>query len=145
MDVSELPIVAKLVFISHRWLRPWHTREECERHGHEWAEMPHPDDAAGSKHRLICASIPKLACEMGWEVSDVYLWLDFCGIEQDDPGLLLAGVESLLAYISVCDCLLIPSPEVPTRDLPMTVERIPGEYGDRSWTRLESLSFYSVS
>jgi hypothetical protein len=23
-----------VVFISHRWLRPWHTREECERNGH---------------------------------------------------------------------------------------------------------------
>lgn len=36
VPLSKVP-GSKLVFISHRWLRPWHTKEECEKNGHEWA------------------------------------------------------------------------------------------------------------
>jgi hypothetical protein len=32
----------KVVFISHRWLRPWHTEQECKKNGHEWAGDPSP-------------------------------------------------------------------------------------------------------
>lgn len=42
--LSEKPD-AKIVFISHRWLRPWHTREECEKNGHEWAGLLEIPDA----------------------------------------------------------------------------------------------------
>jgi hypothetical protein len=34
--LSEVPD-CKIIFISHRWLRPWHTKEECEKNEHEWA------------------------------------------------------------------------------------------------------------
>ena len=27
----------KVVYISHRWRRPWHTEKECTENGHEWA------------------------------------------------------------------------------------------------------------
>ena len=141
-EISLASGQTKLVFISHRWLRT--TRKECEGRGHKWAGMPHPDDDVGSKHRLVCAGIHKLAKEKGWDVNNVSLWLDFCGIEQDDEQLLQAGVASLRGYVSLCDAMLIPSPEVPPEDA-WTVDKIPGEYGARAWTRLESLSFYSVS
>jgi hypothetical protein len=144
VNISEVSAERKLVFISHRWLRPWTTQEACEGQGHEWAGMPHPDDAAGSKHRLICAGIEKLAAEKVWDVDQIFLWLDFCGVEQDDPRLLLAGVASLLGYISVCDVVLIPCLEVPEPG-ERTVDQIRGDYGKRAWTRLESMSFYTVS
>jgi hypothetical protein len=133
----------KLVFISHRWLRPWHTKEECEEHGHVWAGMPHPDDAAGSKHKLICAGVRKLVEKKGWDIRQVALWLDFCCIEQDDKSRLASGVQSLRGYISICDAVLIPSPEVPAASA-RTVDQITGDYGERAWTRLESMSFYTV-
>jgi hypothetical protein len=148
LDFFELKDVfwdEKLIFISHRWLRPWHTQEECEAQGHEWAGMAHPDDAAGSKHKLICEGVRKLAEKKGWDINKVSLWLDFCGVEQDNAGLLMAGVQSLRGYISVCDALLIPSPKIPDAASDRTVDKIPGEYGGRAWTRLESMSFYTVS
>ncbi len=134
----------KLVFISHRWLRPWHTKEECEEHGHVWAGMAHPDDAAGSKYKLICAGVRKLVEKKGWDISQVALWLDFCCIEQDDKIVQAAGIKSLRGYISICDAVLIPSPEVPAASA-RTVDQITGDYGGRAWTRLESMSFYTVS
>jgi hypothetical protein len=144
--VSLLPGEAKIIFISHRWLRPWHTQHECEEQGHPWAGMAHPDDQAGSKHALICAAIQKLAEQKAWNLdTQVFLWLDFCCVEQDDSHLLLEGVKSLRGYISICDAVLVPSTEVPALGGEKTVEKIAGEYGDRAWTRLESLSFYTVS
>jgi hypothetical protein len=143
-DLCEVPGDTTLVFISHRWLRPWHTKEECEANGHVWAGMAHPDDNAGSKHSLVCASIRKLAPQNGWDVNKLCVWLDYCGVEQDIPHLLQAGVASLRGYISLCDAVLIPSPEVPAKQNARTVDKIPGEYGERAWTRLESMSFYTV-
>ncbi len=144
-DISHFSSDIKIVFISHRWLRPWHSQDECEKQGHTWAGMAHPDDAAGSKHKLICAGIKKLAEKKGWDLGKVCLWLDFCGVEQDNLHLLQAGVASLRGYISLCDAVLIPSPEVPAQDGWNTVDKIAGGYGERAWTRLESMSFYTVS
>ncbi len=142
--MSQVALGTKLVFISHRWLRPWHTQKECESNRHLWAGNPHPDDADRSKYQLICASIPKLVEKFGWHISQVCLWLDFCCIEQDCPLLLRRGVESLRGYISLCNVILIPSQEVPS-DSERTVDKIGGDYGKRAWTRLESMSFYAVS
>jgi hypothetical protein len=72
-----------------------------------------------------------------------FLWVDFCCIEQDDKNRLLAGVKSLIGYISLCDALLIPSPEVPAAN-DRTIDRIAGSYGKRAWTLLESMSFFAV-
>jgi hypothetical protein len=143
-EVSLLPAEHKIVFISHRWLRPWQSKQECEEQGHEWAGMAHPDDEAASKHKLICAGIAKLAEKKQWDLNNVCLWLDFCCVEQDNLQLLQAGVASLRGYISVCDAVLIPSPEVPAQDGNGTVDMIAGGYGERAWTRLESMSFYAV-
>ena len=144
-DVSSVLGEAKLIFISHRWLRPWHTQKECEDEGHTWAGMAHPDDHLGTKHTLICAAVQRLAEEKKWNLDQVLLWLDFCGVEQDDHKKKIAGVQSLRGYVSVCDAVLIPSPEVPEQHEQKTVDKIKGEYGERAWTRLESMSFYTVS
>jgi hypothetical protein len=133
-EISVLHGNAKLVFISHRWFRP-----------NEDPKIAHPDDEHNSKHKLVCAGIQKLAEQKKWNIQHMYLWLDFCGVEQDDFALLKAGVASLRGYISVCDAVLIPSREVPPEGSEWTVDRIAGEYGGRAWTRLESMSFYTVS
>jgi hypothetical protein len=144
-EASLVPGTAKLIFISHRWLRPWTTQQKCEEERHVWAGMAHPDDHAGSKHELICAAIPELARQKAWSLDEVFLWLDFCCVEQDDTHLLQEGVKSLRGYISICDAVLIPSPNAPALDGEKTVDQIAGEYGLRAWTRLESMSFYTVS
>lgn len=133
MELVVVPGDAKLVFISHRWLRP-----------NADPKIAHPDDDDGTKHKLICAGIQKLAEKKKWNTHQVYLWLDFCGVEQDNDVLLKAGVASLRGYISLCDAVLIPSPQVPDEVSENTVDKIAGGYGDRAWTRLESMSFYTV-
>jgi hypothetical protein len=143
-DISQVSGDTRIIFISHRWLRPWHTQQECEREGHKWAGMAHPDDDAGSKHKLLCAAVHQLAEEKDWNIQDVCLWLDFCSVEQDNLYLLRAGVASLRGYISVCDAVLIPSPEVPAEHDQRTVDKIAGDYGQRAWTLLESMAFYTV-
>ena len=81
----------QIVFISHRWLRPWHTKVECEAKGHEWAGMAHPDDAAGTKHKLICDGLEKLAKDKGWDLDRVYLWIDYAGARLASNGLGSVG------------------------------------------------------
>jgi len=142
--LSEVPDDAMLGFISHRWFRPWHTKEECEANGHVWWGKAHPDDAQGTKHRLICDGMEKLAKAKGWDIDNVYLWVDFAGVEQDDEELLKAGVASLRGYITLCDAVLIPASAVP-EGAEHTVDMVPGGYGDRGWTRLEAMSMYAVS
>lgn len=44
----------------------------------------------------------------GKVVDEVYLWIDFCCIEQDDYPQLCAGVRSLAAYIERCDLVFTP-------------------------------------
>ena len=99
--------------MSHRWYRPWQTREECEANGHEWAGQPNPDDESGSKYRNTVATIEKLVDEHGWqdELDDVYVWMDFFGIDQDDPVRKVAGVRSLMGYSALCEMMLVPYPE----------------------------------
>jgi hypothetical protein len=133
LQVNQVPRDMKLIFISHCWLMP-----------DEDPTKAHPDDAQGSKHKLICAGMRRLAVKKEWDIKKLGLWVEFCGVEQDDGMLLKAGVASLCWYVSVCDAVLIPSPEVPEAG-DSTVDKIPGEYGGRAWTRLESMSFYTVS
>jgi hypothetical protein len=143
-EVSALPSNRNLVYISHRWLRPGPTQEEHESHGYRWAGHSHPDDEAGSKHKIICAGIQKLAEMKAWSLNAVYLWIDFCCVEQDDVGLLQEGVASIKGYIAMCDAMLIPSPQELSEEDGRMVHMIPGGYGERAWTRLESMCFFTV-
>ena len=114
------------MFISHRWLRPWHTKEECEKNGHVWAGMAHPDDEQASKHKLICDGVMRLAEEKGWDLEKVVLWVDFAGVEQDDKELLVAGVDSLRGYITLSDAILIPAVARIPEGAANTVDMVPG-------------------
>ena len=141
-----------VIFLSHRWYRPWQTREECEANGHEWAGQPNPDDESGSKYRNTVATIEKLVDEHGWqdELDDVYVWMDFFGIDQDDPVRKVAGVRSLMGYSALCEMMLVPYPEKEgaaeddTLLLP-NPHWVPGGYGARAFCRLESFTFYVLS
>ena len=124
--MREAAGAAQVVFISHRWLRPWYTREECEKNGHVWAGKAHPDDAQASKHRLICDGVRKLAESKGWDLEKVVLWVDFAGVQQDDGELLKAGVASLRGYITLSDAILIPAVDRIPEGAANTVDMVPG-------------------
>ena len=145
VPVGELPTNARSVFISHRWIRPWPKQKDCVANGHEWAGHAHPDDAEGTQLALIRDGCRELAKAMGWDESQIYCWIDFCCIEQDDKPRKTAGIESLLGYMAACDAVLIPCSEVPPSEGKTVDEAIPGGYGERGWARLESMAFQFVS
>mmetsp|Transcript_22053 Transcript_22053/g.63074 ORF Transcript_22053/g.63074 Transcript_22053/m.63074 type:complete len:625 (+) Transcript_22053:141-2015(+) len=126
-------------FMSHRWLRPWHSKEECERNGHVWAGEPHPDDEHRTKFNLTIYGIERVAAERKWPTSKIAVWMDYMCIDQDDMELRTAGVRSLVGYLCRCDVMMIP---ISTKPEFYTVHRMPLEYGDRAWTRLEALGCY---
>ena len=131
-----------LVFVSHRWLRPWTTRAECEAHGAEWAGAPHPDDGAGTKHRTLLRGIEMLAAERGWPLDRVGVWLDYACISQDDAELKALGIRSLLGYAARCALVLVPCESLPKFPV---VHEVKGGYGERGWTKLEAFTFYVLS
>ena len=123
---KKLTGVEQVYFVSHRWLRPWHTKEECEKNGHIWAGMAHPDDAQASKHKLICDGVRRLAKSKRCDPEKVVLWIDFAGVEQDDEELLAAGVASLRGYITLSDAILIPAVDRIPEGAANTVDMVPG-------------------
>ena len=138
-DMSESTVV---VFISHRWLRPWPTQEECEANGAVWAGAPHPDDVHGTKLSLIMQGVEALAENNHWALGNVAIWLDYSCISQDNTVLKGAGIRSLLGYAALCELVLIPCLEDPQFPVAHMVQ---GGYGERAWTRLEAFCFYVLS
>ena len=56
------------------------------------------------------------------------LWVDWCSIDQDDREKKLLGVKSLIRYVQLADCVLIPmEEEIIQTNFP---EKLPG-YGKR--------------
>ncbi len=80
---------ARIVFISQRWLR----RE-------------HPDDEAGSKHKCLRAAVEAWATSERVDLRDVYVWFDYCSIDQDDFTELFRCVNSLGLFICCADVLI---------------------------------------
>ncbi len=75
VPVSALSKRTKLIFFSHRWLRPWVSQEECESNGEAWAGAAHPDDSAGSKAANLLKGAEVIAREKGWPLDDVAFWI----------------------------------------------------------------------
>ena len=129
----DLPADAAVVFVSHRWLRP-----------HKDPGTAHPDDESNGKHRLLCRGIRSLAALKGWTLDKTYLWMDFFSIEQDDMQTKRAGIASLRGYAAACDAMMVPCPEIPSSTM-RDVDMLPGSYGERAWTRLEAMTFFTIS
>ena len=131
---GSLPCM-KIVFISHRWLRPDRV-----------AARAHPDDASGSKYALVLHGLRKMMEQESWKEEDVYIWLDFCGIDQLDNELKLRGVKSLRAYVAKSDAVLIPA----VKGFDFYGEgkvwaHYIKEYGARAWCRVEAFTAVTVA
>ena len=109
VDATELPASAFIVFVSHRWLRGA-------------ATPPHPDDEHETKFKQICGLVTAVT-RAGHDPKNVYLWVDFASIEQDDGARLARGVNALPLYVQ-CANLVISMSNQP-------------EYYERAWCRLE--------
>ena len=84
-----------------------------------------------------------MAVEKQWDVSKVYLWINFCCLEKTSEATWQEReLMAILGYIAVSDLLLIPSPKVPTEDVG-TLNRLWGADAE-AWWLMETLSFYAV-
>jgi hypothetical protein len=92
------------VFVSHTWwLRPKAAT------GYDAGQPDYQDgDKAHLKFRVTVRGVERLIEERGLDRSKVVLWIDWFSIEQDDRELKLAGIQSLIRYVTRCEYMLIP-------------------------------------
>ena len=99
-----------VIFVSHRWHRP---------------EILHPDDSELTKYRMIMNACLELLQEATKEeVEGLYLWIDYCCIDQGNPDTKQRSIQSLPFYILMADIFLGIHHE---------------EYFRRAWCMLECL------
>ena len=129
------------VFVSHTWwLRPKAAT------GYDAGQPDYQDgDKAHLKFRVTVRGVERLIEERGLDRSKVVLWIDWFSIEQDDRELKLAGIQSLIRYVTRCEYMLIPV-EVEERieELGGCASFDPGSlpaYGPRAWCRCEWFIF----
>jgi len=116
--------------------------EQCKRYGRKWEGTPHPNDEKATKHQLVCEGLQLLAERKKWDLSSMYIWIDFSCIEQDDLERMWCGVASLRGYVAACDAVLAVTPQPPVENS-WTVDMLE-VYGERGWTRLEAMVAYSM-
>mmetsp|Transcript_3301 Transcript_3301/g.4647 ORF Transcript_3301/g.4647 Transcript_3301/m.4647 type:complete len:625 (+) Transcript_3301:335-2209(+) len=83
-----------IIFVSHRW----------------WAgetSEPHPDVPESIKFNILVKSFNQAQSLLGKEVQ-IYIWIDFFCIDQDDKDQQVLGIKSLVFYVAASDCLLTP-------------------------------------
>jgi len=114
-----------VVFVSHAWMRP-----------NVDAALAHPDDEAGTKFEVLSNALMQVAADRD---EDLFIWLDFACIDQDDKEKKMKGVMSLPAYVSKASLLIVPLQE------PLTVWETnvldAPYYGTRAWCRVEQYIF----
>jgi len=100
-----------ICMISHRWRRP---------------TAPHPDDKENSKAKALA----KYGRNAQLRNIEMYFWLDFAGVNQDDLRDKVVGISKLPCIVATCTEFLIFWSE---------------DYEERAWTRLERYIGYVLS
>lgn len=111
VPVEKLRPGDRVVFFSQRWLTPV-------------GDPASPDDAALTKYKACTAAARAWAISKGVAEEQLYLWIDYSCIEQDDVPELLRGVNSLGLYVCSADAFI-------------TIEH--DAYFDRGWCLMECL------
>lgn len=122
-----------LRMLSHRWERP-HFCDECLLGICKDAKTAHPDTATNTKATVLGQWGKDQYSEDNIGLhspEDMYLWIDFPGINQDDPQEKGLGIEMLPLYVACCGNGMIFF-------LPDN-----GEYEDRAWTSVERILAYT--
>ena len=83
-SIGSLPKSAHILFFSQRWLR-----------------KEHPDDEQGSKHAGVASAARAWAAIEKVDETDVYVWFDFCSVEQDDFTEMVACINALAFTLHV--------------------------------------------
>lgn len=95
-----------VIFVSHRWL----TRKD-------------PDDEHRTKYRRLSEALRAMPSRWhGYSLRDLYLWIDFACVDQDNRILKLVNIDNLPIYVACSDSVF-------------KVDH--AEYWGRAWCRLE--------
>jgi len=79
-------------FFTHRWLRPSYDPKRA-----------HPDSTHHEKAKALAEYCAGGTCSVFVEHTfDYYYWIDFCGIDQDDPLDKALGICKLPCYVTAC-------------------------------------------
>ena len=113
VPASSLGPDDQVLFFSQRWLTP-SPRAEAS-----------PDDApGGTKYKQLMAACSAYMKTNGVAEKNVYLWLDYSSVDQDDDTLLVKGVNSLALYVCSCDAFI-------------SIDH--ADYFDRGWCLMECM------
>ena len=77
----------RLVFVSHRWLRP---------------HLLHPDDERGTKLQMIVNAGTAYCEKQSINPGNCFLWIDYTCINQPDLGCKERSIRTLPFYIMMC-------------------------------------------
>jgi len=112
VSVDEVGPDGKVLFFSQRWLTP------C-------GDPASPDDADGTKYKSVVSSAKAWAALNGDVPEEqMFVWIDYACVDQDDVPELTRGVNSLGLYVCSTDAFI-------------TIEH--ESYFDRGWCLLECL------
>lgn len=129
-DIRNLPLgEVLLIFVSHCWMRGGKGPTGM----YETDLRPHPDNEEHHKFALLLAAVERVHQGMAPDAKKIYLWIDFCCINQDgDPAGELKQLDQIVAY---SDCILTPlvDEEWDQWELDYTLGRIFVDYKAKRW------------
>jgi len=91
---GTLPPNSFVIFVSHRWLRPG-------------LSGGHPDSSENEKHMQITSSVRFLASREKLNLADIYLWIDYSCVPQDNPLESRKAINALPVYIRLSHAFLV--------------------------------------
>ena len=141
------PVTMSAIFMSHTWWErsikyhgadqdPPFTAPYTAKDGEY--DVGTPDLQTGAdkdkKFAVMCRGVEKLVAK-GFP-KDPFLWVDWFSIDQTDDDIKVKGVRSIIHYTTMCDAMLIPTPDDNCRyamiDGTISPAVIP-VYGTRGW------------
>eukprot|EP00746_Dinoflagellata_sp_MGD_P151580 gnl/MRDRNA2_/MRDRNA2_83136_c1_seq1.p1 gnl/MRDRNA2_/MRDRNA2_83136_c1~~gnl/MRDRNA2_/MRDRNA2_83136_c1_seq1.p1 ORF type:complete len:1178 (+),score=190.93 gnl/MRDRNA2_/MRDRNA2_83136_c1_seq1:143-3535(+) len=141
-----------LRMLSHRWQRPHFCPQCVADQPCPSARLAHPDSAENTKANVLAKwgrdqyDIDNIG---PYSPEDLYLWVDFAGINQDDSIIKALGIEMLPLYIACCGNGLVffinESKKTGREDDEDEAEPsdLQDLYEDRAWTSVERALAYT--
>jgi hypothetical protein len=83
-----------VIFFSQRWLTP------------SPRAVATPDDAVGTKYKQLMTACRAYGKMNGIKEKNIWVWMDFSSVDQDDDEELIRGVNSLALYVCSCDAFI---------------------------------------
>ena len=131
-SICDIPEDSVVVFFSQTWLRG--RADDAGSNLDDTDILPNPDDAIGSKAKLLLAAMRYVAHKRGLDSPNlVYAWFDFACVDQQElyPWPFMAAINALPIYLGLCDEFVYT-----------TIDRFyrkdfASRYENRVWCRLE--------